>query len=91
MYVLNGTVYIVTNEPNLIPDRKFITSTGINIANEREQVLARLPTDKEMRIISPSEALKLFGSGANRVQGVTVRCCLQNFTPPLTILTVACK
>ncbi|KAI0314669.1 hypothetical protein OF83DRAFT_1063437 [Amylostereum chailletii] len=71
MYVLNGTVYLVTSEPELFPDRKFMTSTGIDIANEPEQVRARLPTDKELRIISPAEAKTLFGTGANRVQGVS--------------------
>ncbi|KAI0060492.1 hypothetical protein BV25DRAFT_1992823 [Artomyces pyxidatus] len=71
MYLLNGTIYLVTSEPESFPDRKFITSTGINIANEAEMVAARLPTDKEMKIISPEEAKRLFGSGANRVQGVT--------------------
>ena len=72
MYVLNGTVYIVTDQPDIVPDRKFITSTGVDIGNSREEVQARLPTDRDMRIISPEEAKKLFGTGANRVEGLTV-------------------
>ena len=72
MYVLNGTVYIVTDQPDIVPDRKFITSTGADIGNSREEVQARLPTDRDMRIISPEEAKKLFGTGANRVEGLTV-------------------
>lgn len=71
MYVLNGTVYIVTDQPDIVPDRKFITSTGADIGNSREEVQARLPTDRDMRIISPEEAKKLFGTGANRVEGLT--------------------
>jgi hypothetical protein len=73
MYIYNGTVFLVSDEPATFPDRKFITSTGMIIDNGLEMVRARLPTDKDMRIISTSAAKKLFGNGANRIQGVTVR------------------
>jgi hypothetical protein len=73
MYIYNGTVYLVSDEPETFPDRKYMTSAGINIGNGPEMVAARQPTDKDMRIISTSAAKKLFGTGANRVQGVTVR------------------
>lgn len=73
MYIHNGTVFLVSDEPATFPDRKFITSTGMIIDNGAEMVRARLPTDKDMRIISTSAAKKLFGNGANRIQGVTVR------------------
>jgi hypothetical protein len=73
MYIYNGTVYLVNDEPETFPDLKFITSPGINIDTTPENAIARLPTDKDMRIISTSEARKLFGTGATRVQGVTVR------------------
>ena len=36
-------------------------------------VRARLPTENDTRIISTNEAKKLYGNGANRVQGVAVR------------------
>jgi hypothetical protein len=81
MYIFNGTVFLVSNEPEIFPDRKYITSSGINIDNGREMVAARLPTDNDMRIISTSAARKLFGTGANRVQGVTVG----TFTSPIAI------
>jgi hypothetical protein len=73
MYIYNGTVYLVSDEPDTFPDRKYMTSAGINIDNNPEMVAARQPTDKDMRIISTSAARKLFGTGANRIQGVTVR------------------
>lgn len=73
MYIYNGTVYLVSDEPDTFPDRKYMTSAGINIDNDPEMVAARKPTDKDMRIISTSAARKLFGTGANRIQGVTVR------------------
>lgn len=73
MYIFNGTVYLVSDEPETFPDRKFMTSSGEIIENTAESVAARMPTDKDMRIISTSAARKLFGTGANRIQGVTVR------------------
>lgn len=73
VYIYNGTVYLVNDEPETFPDRKFMTSPGIPIDHSPEGALARLPTDEDMRIISTSEARKLFGTSANRVQGVTVR------------------
>jgi len=73
MYIYNGTVYLVSDDPETFPDRKYMTSPGIPIDNTPESAVARLPTDKDMRIISTSAARKLFGTGANRVQGVTVR------------------
>jgi len=71
MYIFNGTVFLVSDEPEIFPDRKYITSSGVTIDNSPEMVAARLPTDNDMRIISTSAARKLFGTGANRVQGVT--------------------
>ena len=72
MYIYNGTVYLVTDEPETFPDRKFMTSSGAIIDIDPETVPGRMPTDNDMRIISTSAARKLFGTGANRVQGVTV-------------------
>ncbi|KAI9465699.1 hypothetical protein BJY52DRAFT_1242022 [Lactarius psammicola] len=71
MYILNGTVYLVSDEPETFPDRKFMTSVGININNGPEMVAARKPTDKDMRIISTCRSEEAFGTGATRVQGVT--------------------
>ena len=82
MYIFNGTVFLVSDEPEIFPDRKYITSPGINIDNSPEMVAARLPTDDDMRVISTSTARKLFGTGANRIQGVSVRT--------FTTLIVAC-
>jgi hypothetical protein len=92
MYILNGTVYLVSDEPETFPDRRFMTSPGINIENDPDKVAARQPTDKDMRIISTTEAKKLFGTGANRVQGVTVRT-LANFpmSAPFYAFSVVCQ
>ncbi|KAI6163429.1 hypothetical protein EDD17DRAFT_496283 [Pisolithus thermaeus] len=71
LYVMNGTVFVVTDKPETIPPRKLLTSTGIEIKNGPVMEAARVPTDREMRIISVAEARELFGSGASLVDGVT--------------------
>ncbi|KIK22693.1 hypothetical protein PISMIDRAFT_102007 [Pisolithus microcarpus 441] len=71
LYVMNGTIFVVTDKPETIPPRKLLTSTGVEIKNDPELIAARLPTDREMRIISVAEARELFGSGASLVDGVT--------------------
>lgn len=71
LYIMNGTVFVVADAPETIPPRKTLTSTGIEIKGSPELVKARLPTDREMRIISPEDAIELFGSGATLIDGVT--------------------
>ncbi|KAH7921272.1 hypothetical protein BV22DRAFT_1096764 [Leucogyrophana mollusca] len=68
---MNGTVLVVTDDPKSIPDISLITSTAMNIANGPEAVAARLPTDREMRIISTAEAKTLFGRSVEVVDGVS--------------------
>ena len=72
LYALDGTLYIVTDDPASLPDRKYIISTALRIANGPIEAAKRLPTDKELRIISTAEAKNLFGSGADVLDGVTV-------------------
>ncbi|KIM64039.1 hypothetical protein SCLCIDRAFT_116178 [Scleroderma citrinum Foug A] len=71
LYVANGTVFVVTNQPETVPPREMLISTGIELRNDAESVAARLPTNHEMRIISIEEARELFGDGATLVDGVT--------------------
>ncbi|OBZ77624.1 hypothetical protein A0H81_02272 [Grifola frondosa] len=71
LYVLNGTVYIVTDNPESIPDRSLMTSTAVMIQNGPVAEAARIPTDKEMRIVSTDEAKRIFGTDAERLDGVT--------------------
>ncbi|KAI6116078.1 hypothetical protein F5141DRAFT_1100982 [Pisolithus sp. B1] len=73
LYVLNGTVYVVTDEPETVPSRETMTSTAIRIANGAEVVKARLPTDREMRIVSTEEAGELFGPAIEIIDGITGR------------------
>ncbi|VDB90957.1 unnamed protein product [Peniophora sp. CBMAI 1063] len=71
LYLLNGTLYIITDQPEHLPDTKFIMSTGLHITNGEENAAALLPTEKELRIITRAEAKSIFGAGANRIEGVT--------------------
>ncbi|KAL5492147.1 hypothetical protein ACEPAI_3594 [Sanghuangporus weigelae] len=60
LYIYNGTIYIVTSSPESIPGLMYITSSGYDMHNGREEVLKRRPTDKDIRVVSPSEAQHLF-------------------------------
>ena len=71
--MLNGTIYIVSDTPEEVPDRRYMISTGVFIENGPEAEARRVPTDKEMRVISTEEAHHMFGMEAERLDGVTVR------------------
>ena len=75
LYALNGTLYVVTDDPASVPDRNFVISNALRIANGPIEAAKRIPTDKELRIISTVDAKTLFGSGADVLDGVTVRLC----------------
>lgn len=72
LYILNGIVYIVSDDPDSIPDVSFILSKGIPIDPGREAELARLPTDEHIRVISAEKARQLFGTGATIIDGATL-------------------
>jgi len=76
LYILNGIIYVVTDDPDSMPDVSSILSKGIRIEPGREAELARLPTDEHIRIISTQDARRLFGTGATIIDGVTVRFCI---------------
>jgi hypothetical protein len=72
MYMFNGTIFLVSDEPHKIPDKRMMTSAGLPIENGQAAEESRLPTDGDMRVISTREAKKLFGTGANIIDGVSV-------------------
>lgn len=74
LYFKNGTFYIVTDNPEEVPDMKLVISSGIPLTSGPADDLKRLPTEKDMKIINPDDAQKLFGTRAERLDGVTVRC-----------------
>jgi hypothetical protein len=72
MYILNGTVFLVSDHPSTLPGKEQMTSTSAQIMTGLAAELTRLPTDKEIRFVSTVEANHLFGSGADIIPGVTV-------------------
>lgn len=70
---MKGVVYIVSDESSTIPDVQFIYSKGLFIENGAAAEEARSPTDEGIRIISTNEARRLFGTGAQIIDGVNVR------------------
>ncbi|KAG1716205.1 hypothetical protein ID866_945 [Astraeus odoratus] len=71
LYVVNGTVYVVNDDPDAVPPRERITSAGIRVEPGDATFASRLPTDREMRIISTEEAKGLLGTSAEVIDGVT--------------------
>lgn len=80
LYTVNGTMFIVTDEPEAFPHRRMIVGSGYIVKNGAEEVAKREPTDKDMRVISTTDARRLFGTFANRLDGVTVS--LPSYIPP---------
>ena len=72
LYALNGTLYVVTDDPASVPDRSLMISKALRIANGPVEAAKRLPTDNELQVISTAGAKTLFGSGADVLDGVTV-------------------
>ncbi|KAG9055057.1 hypothetical protein FS842_003284 [Serendipita sp. 407] len=68
LYVFNHTFYVVTSTPELVPSSGRIISNGIDSWNKRN---GKLPTEKDLAIISPEEADDIFGRSANTLGGVS--------------------
>ncbi|KAH7098300.1 hypothetical protein BKA62DRAFT_713673 [Auriculariales sp. MPI-PUGE-AT-0066] len=60
LYVINGTMFIVTDKPTEVPMLKFVLSPGITIENDPEWHNRRLPTDKDIRVLTVNEADPFF-------------------------------
>ncbi|WVN85397.1 uncharacterized protein L203_100543 [Cryptococcus depauperatus CBS 7841] len=71
VYLFNGTWFIVTENPSSIPLLRLMVSTGNEIWNDEESIQGREPTEKDMRIIFPSESQRLWGHSASFVSGST--------------------
>lgn len=72
LYLFNGTLFVVTDEPSIVPDRMLLTSSGYPLLNDPEDVAKRTPSDSDMQIISSAKAAELFGSYASRMDGTSV-------------------
>ncbi|KAH9994041.1 hypothetical protein BJV77DRAFT_1144094 [Russula vinacea] len=56
LYMADGTLFIVTSNPESFPTIDFMTSTGLPASNTPESIEERMPTSSDMSIITPEEA-----------------------------------
>jgi hypothetical protein len=81
LYMADGTLFIVTSNPESFPDIKLMTSTGLPAFNTPESIAERMPTSSDMSVINPQEASWRWGGDRsskelNRIfpiEGSTVR------------------
>ncbi|KAI0044996.1 hypothetical protein FA95DRAFT_1589968 [Auriscalpium vulgare] len=66
VYMANGTLFIVTPDPQSFPDIALMTSTGLYAFNTPENIAARMPSEKDISFITPEEAHKLWGGNEAR-------------------------
>lgn len=72
---MNGTLLIVTSKPETIPNLRLITSSGYPIFNGPIERAKRVPSDKDIQVVSPAKAQELFGSttrSATRYDGANI-------------------
>ena len=69
---MNGTMFVVSDAPALWPERRLMTSSGYGTYPGPEEAAKRMPSDKDMQIITPERAQELFGTtSATNLDGVT--------------------
>ncbi|KAF4571671.1 Glycosyltransferase 61 catalytic domain-containing protein [Pleurotus pulmonarius] len=71
LYLMNGIVYIVSDEPASIPDISLMLSKAKFIENGPGEIEGRRPDAEDIQVISTKAAKKLFGTGAQIIDGVT--------------------
>ncbi|KAF7320878.1 hypothetical protein HMN09_00174400 [Mycena chlorophos] len=71
LYIFKGIVYVVSDDLESVPAREDMYSQGVEIYPGKAAEDARLPRDEDIQIISTAEARKLFGTGAEIIDGVT--------------------
>jgi hypothetical protein len=80
LYMADGTLFIVSSNPDSFPSIDFMTSTGLPALATPESIAERMPTDREIAIITPQEAHQRWGGQSMMelnnvfpVEGSTVR------------------
>ncbi|QRW23929.1 hypothetical protein RhiXN_10253 [Rhizoctonia solani] len=73
IYMSNGTMYIITDNPSAWPQRRMMIDTGITALNTPENIAAREPTEYDLDWITPKEAEARWGSEFGLCQ--TLRSC----------------
>lgn len=62
IYMANGTLLILTSSPSLLPEARYMTSTGLPAENTAESMALREPTPWNMDIVSPEQARQRWGN-----------------------------
>jgi len=70
LYMMNGTVFIVTTAPEEVPELTYMFGSGED--NPGYLTPAQEPTDKDMQVITPQQAKEFFGLSANKMDGNTL-------------------
>ena len=80
LYMADGTLFIVTSKPDSLPSIDFMTSTGLPALNTPDSIAERMPTFRDMSIITPQEAQQRWGGQSTNelnnvfpIEGSTVR------------------
>ncbi|KAF8671765.1 hypothetical protein RHS04_08050 [Rhizoctonia solani] len=72
IYMSNGTMYIITDNPSAWPQRRMMIDTGITALNTPENIAAREPTEYDLDWITPKEAEARWGKRVWAVSDFTV-------------------
>ncbi|KDQ57663.1 hypothetical protein JAAARDRAFT_271495 [Jaapia argillacea MUCL 33604] len=64
IYMSNGTLFVLGPESarSSLPDRFYVTSTGLKAENNEENIRARLPTEREFDFINEQDAKRKWGA-----------------------------
>lgn len=88
LYIYKGIPYIITKTPEAVPDIQFIISKGVPIHSSKVDDPERLPTEADLKVVSPSEAKAIFGgSSAQVLDGNSVRLFHSRF---LILIPLSC-
>ncbi|KAG8694563.1 hypothetical protein FRC11_002119, partial [Ceratobasidium sp. 423] len=72
IYMSNGTMYIITDDPSKWPKRRMMIDTGITALNTPENIATREPTEYELDWISPKDTEARWGKRVWAVPDFTI-------------------
>lgn len=71
LYLHKGTLYIVSDQPENMPETRYIISRGVYIRNGKAAEKSRLPTGVEIQVVSTQRAKEVLGVEAHLIGGNT--------------------
>lgn len=72
--LMNGTVFIVTNDVTKFPPLGKMFSTGVPMESDPNSWRGRDTTPREMQFVDQIHAHNLFGDFGSRIKGTTFLC-----------------